>query len=235
MVYTVFMWIILGVLFSFSAFALEPFEQLKGVKILRVLPGNVVVINRGLEDGILRNDHAKLSNEVAGFGSRALCIKVTLDLSYWKLYRIPHSEAFSLDYTYTISGLADREIPRSVAKLRDKVQEVEDIETKKISDPGKDPFLIKKDLPEKLTERDLIKVEGLETNQLFIEKTLNKDLLKRDLSDYQVSLYASPFTRQSINEGESMRYGFRGGNVGRKYRLLAQFEQQKTKLTDSSG
>ncbi|MFP5387524.1 MAG: hypothetical protein ACLGHN_15715, partial [Bacteriovoracia bacterium] len=226
------MWIILGVLFSLSAFALEPFENLKGVKILRVLPGNVVVMNRGLEDGILRNDHAKLSNDTAGYSSRALCLKVTPDLSYWKLYRIPHSEAFSLDYTYTITGLADREIPRSVARLRDEVQKVQDIEAADKPGSGPDPFQIKKDLPEKLTERDLIKAEGPERNQLFIEKTLNKDLLERDLQDYRISLYASPFTRQSINEGESMRYGFRGGNVGRKYRLLTQFEQQRTKLTD---
>ena len=73
---------------------------------------------------------------------------------------------------------------------------------------------------------------GPEKRKLFIEQAINRDQLKRDLQDYRISLYASPFTRQSINEGESLRYGFRGGNFASKYRLLTQFEQQKTKLKD---
>lgn len=224
------MWIILGVLLSFSTFALAPFENLKNVKIVRVLPDNVVVLNRGLEDGILRNDHAKLSNEVAGFTSRAICLKVSGELSYWKIYRVPNSEAFSLDYTYSLIGLADREIPDPQIKIRDKHFAFN--EDTKRQDPGPNPFVVKSDLPEKLTERDLIKAVGPEKRKLFIEQTLNKDQLQRDLKDYKISLYASPFTRQSINEGESLRYGFRGGNVASKYRLLTQFEQQQTKLKD---
>lgn len=99
------MWIILGVLFSISAFALVPFETLKSVKILRVLPDNVVMLNHGLEDGILRNDHVKILSDVAGYTARAICIKVSTEVSYWKLYRIPNSDAFSLDYTYTSEDL----------------------------------------------------------------------------------------------------------------------------------
>ncbi|MCM2351835.1 MAG: hypothetical protein NDI69_17605 [Bacteriovoracaceae bacterium] len=224
------MWIILGVLFSFSVLALEPFERLNNVKILRVLPNNIVMLNRGIEDGILRNDHAKLSSDTAGYGARAICLKVSSDVSYWRLYRVPNSEAFSQDYLYTITGLADREIPVAQAELRNQRHAIE--EEKKKVDPGPDPFAIKTDLPEKLTERDLIKSEGPERRKLFIEQTLNKDLLQRDLEDYRISLYASPFTRQSINEGESLRYGFRGGNIASKYRLLTQFEQQQTKLKD---
>lgn len=225
------MWIILGVLFSLSAFALEPFEALKNVKIMRVLPNNIVMLNRGLEDGILRNDHAKLSSDVAGYSSRAICIKVSGDLSYWKLYRVPNAEAFSLDYTYSIIGLADREIPARISRIRDEVQEFPEIETKK-KDPGPDPFAVQADLPTQLTERDLIQATGPDKRKLFIEQALNRDQLKRDLQDYRISLYASPFMRQSINEGESLRYGFRGGNFASKYRLLTQFEQQKTKLKD---
>ncbi len=223
------MWIILGVLLSFGAMALEPFEKLNNVKILRVLPDNVIVLNRGLEDGILRNDHVKISSDMVGYSARAICLKVNRDLSYWRLYRVPNAEAFSLDYTYSITGMADKEIPAQVAKVRDTRHSFE--EKKKI-DPGPDPFSIKTDLPSKLTERDLIKAEGPERRKLFIEKTLNKDQLQRDLKDYRISVYASPFTRQSINEGESLRYGFRGGNIASKYRLLTQFEQQQTKLKD---
>lgn len=226
------MWIILGVLLSFSALALEPFEKLKNVKILRVLPDNVVMLNRGIEDGVMRNDHAKISNDTEGYSSRAICLKVSSDLSYWRIYRVPNAEAFSLDYIYTLSGMADKEIPFPPAKWRDGEQEIAGLEKKKVRDPGPDPFKVQSDLPERLTERDLIQTVGPERRKLFIEQTLNRDQLQRDLNNYRVSVYASPFTRQSINEGESLRYGFRGGNLASKYRLLTQFEQQQTKLKD---
>lgn len=226
------MWIILGLFFSLSAFALDASDTISGVKILRVLPDNIILLNRGLEDGIQRNDHAKLSNDVAGYSSRAICVRVSGDMSYWKLYRVPNSEAFSMDYTYTITGMADKEIPYPVYRLRDQVQKFNDPALEKKEDAGTDPFTIKPDLPEKLTERDLIQAEGPEQRKLFIEKALKQDQLKRDLTDYRFSVFASPFTKQSINQGESLRYGFRGGNIGSKFRVLTQFEQQQTRLTD---
>lgn len=232
MVYTFLMWIILGALLSFSVLALEPFERITNVKILRVLPDNTLMLNRGLEDGILRNDHIKLSSSTEGFRARAICLRAAPTVSYWRLYRVPHADAFSLDNEYIIIGLADREIPDKMGKLRDSRQEIEGLEDKVVKDPGPNPFTVNRDLPERLTERDLIKATGPDKRKLFIEKTLNQDLLERDLRDYQFSVYASPFTKQSINEGESLVYGFRGGNIGSKYRLLTQFEQQQTKLKD---
>jgi hypothetical protein len=227
------MWIVWGLLFLTSAFCLDSIDRINEVKILRILPDNIVLINRGLEDGIARNDHAKIINEVAGFGARALCLRVAQDISYWKLYRIPSSESFSLDSMYTLVGMDDREIPHSIERLRDKVQKFSDPEEKnKKKASGTDPFLIKSDLPQKLSERDLLEPSRTESKKLFIERVLNKDQLKRDLSDYKFSLYASPFTRQSINQGESLRYGFKGSNISSKYRLLTQFEQQQTKLQD---
>ncbi len=225
------MWIILGVLLSLSAFALEPFETIKDVKIIRVLPDNIVVLNRGLEDGILRNDHIKLSNDLEGYSARAICIKASGDLSYWKIYRVPNSEAFSVDYTYTISSISQSEIPSPQSELRNFEQKVTDIEQKK-EELGPNPFAVKPDLPERLTERDLIKAIGPEKRKLFLEQALNREQIERDLKDYRFSVFASPFTRQSINEGETLRYGFRGGNIASKYRLLTQFEQQQTKLKD---
>jgi hypothetical protein len=227
------MWIILGLFLSTFGFALDSIDRINEVKILRILPDNIVLLNRGLEDGIARNDHAKLTNEVEGYGSRALCLRVAQSISYWKLYRIPNSEAFSKDYVYTLVGMADKEIPYSTEKLRDEVQKFVDPEDKtEKKDLGPDPFLIKSDLPQRITERDLLGPLGPEKRRLFIEKVLDRDRLSQDLSAYRFSLYASPFTRQSINQGESLRYGFRGGNVASKYRLLTQFEQQQTKLQD---
>jgi hypothetical protein len=224
------MWIILGVLLSLSAYALEPSEKVPDAKILKVLPNNILMIDRGLEDGISRNDHIMLTNNLVGFAARAICLRSSFTTSYLKLYRIPEAEAISLDYTYTLVGIDDREIPSRVSKLRDIRQEIEEDTGKR--EVGADPFLVNRDLPERLTERDLLKASGPERKKLFIEEALNQDQLKRDLTDYRLSIFASPFTRQSINEGESLRYGFRGGNIASKYRLLTQFEQQQTKLKD---
>jgi hypothetical protein len=232
MVYNNRMFIIYVIVISFSTFALEAFDKLTDVKLLRVLPENIIVMNRGLEDGIIRNDHVKLSNEITGFSSRAICIKVTSDLSYWKIYRIPKSEAFSLDYTYTMTGIPDREIPQAQAEWRYKEIEIRDTEKKNENLTVQDPFNIRPDLPEKITEKDIITSDLKERKDLFIEKNLDKYQFQRDLNHFHFSLFASPFMKQSINQGESLRYGLKGSNSGTKYRLSTQFEQQQTKLTD---
>lgn len=226
------MWIILALFMSVSAFSIEPFERLKGVKILKVLPRNIILLNRGMEDGLMKNDHIKISNGDEGYASRAICVRASSESSWWKLYRVPNSEAFSLDYSYTITGLADREIPYPEKKIRDMDQEVAENIKKKSTDAGPNPFDIKRDLPERLTERDLIEATGPEQRKLFIEQAINQDQLKRDLTDFKLSLFASPFSRQSINSAESYRYGFKGGNIGSKYRLLTQFEQQQSNIKD---
>ncbi len=223
------MWIISVFFISFSVMALSSFEQLKNVKILKVLPNNIIMVNRGLEDGLLRNDHVKFSHEAEGYSARAICLQAKTETSYWRLYRIPDSSAFSKDLTYTIHGMADREIPYQNAKIRNEAITFSD---DKKPDSGKNPFEVKRDLPQRLTERDLLEAAGPREEKLFIERAILKDQLSQDLSDYRISVYASPFTRQSINDGESLRYGFRGGNYGSRYRLTTQFEQQQTKLTD---
>jgi hypothetical protein len=224
------MWIICWIILSASAWALEPFEHLSKVRILKVLPDNIILVDRGLEDGILRNDHAKFGNETVGFAGRAICLRAQGTTSYWRLYRVPYGEAFSMDMQYSITGMADREIPMPEAKIRDRRQAIPGLEQKR--KVGADPFAVAVDLPERLSERDLLESTGLEQQKLFIERAIDQDRLKRDLSQYRVSVYASPFTRQTINEGESYRYGFRGSNMASRYRLLTQFEQQQTRLMD---
>ena len=224
------MWIISVLFISLSVSALSSFEQLKNVKILKVFPKNIIMVDRGIEDGLLRNDHVKFSHEAEGYSSRAICLQAKATMSYWKLYRVPNGSLFSKDLTYTIAGLADREIPYQNAKIRD--EEISFADEKPVADPGPNPFEVKRDLPQRLTERDLLEAAGPREEKLFIERAIMRDQLEQDLSDYRFSVYASPFTRQSINDGESLRYGFRGGNFGVRYRLITQFEQQQNKLRD---
>ena len=226
------MWTILALVLSFQVFALESFEKLTNVKILRVLPDNVVAVNRGLEDGISRHDHAKFSNEVAGYSSRAICVKTSMNLSYWKLYRIPDSEAFSLDYVYIITGMADKEIPSPLSDLRNEVIHIEDEKKAEKKDKGPDPFLIKSDLPQILTKNDLPEFDQTKKNQSVLQDYFDKDQFNNDLDHFKVSVFASPFVKQTMNESQSLRYGLRGLNAGKKYNLLTELEQQETKLKD---
>lgn len=222
------MWIFLAISLCLPALALEAYEKLSDVRILRTLPGNVIQINRGIEDGISKDDHGKFLGAEGNFGSRGLCLKSSIETSYWKLYRLPYSEVFSKDNAYTLVGIDRYEIPSRISKLRDETYRFE--ETKR--DPGPNPFAVKRDLPERLTQRDLIETVTPEKRKLFIEEAINRGQLERDLRDYHLSFYASPFMRQSINDGESLRFGFRGENVASKYRLITQFEQQQSKLRD---
>ncbi len=230
MVYNETMWIILVLFLSLTANALESFDRLGNIKILKVLPNNVVMLNRGLEDGIRRNDHAKISHELNGYSSRAICLKVSSDLSYWKIYRVPHSEVFSMDNEYVLTGIGDKEIPQRVSSWMEKEGDFKEPDEKSKKELGSDPFKISTDLPEKLTERDLIEPVGLDRRKLYVEQAWNQEQFKKDLSTYNLSLFASPFMRQSINQAESLRYGFKGGNLASKYRLLTQFEQQQTQI-----
>lgn len=222
------MWILFCFILAFPAFALESYDKLSDVRIIRTLPGNVVQINRGLEDGITKDDHGKFLGAEGNFGARALCLKSNIESSYWKLYRLPYSEVFSKDNAYTLVGIDRFEMPDRVARLRDETYKFD--ETKR--DPGPNPFNVKRDLPERLTQRDLIETTTPEKRKLFIEQAINRGQIERDLRDYHLSFYASPFMRQSINEGESLRFGVRGENVASKYRLITQFEQQQSKLRD---
>lgn len=226
------MWIILGFFLTFSALALESFDRLVNVKILKVLPQNVILINRGIEDGISKNDHAKISHELNGYSSRAICLKSSSDLSYWKIYRVPNSEAFSMDNVYVLNGISDKEVPHRVSELLAKEGEFVEPTKETKKEDSIDPFTLKNDLPEKLTERDLIDPVGIDRRKLYVEQAWNQEQFKKDLSNYNVSLYASPFMRQSINQAESLRYGFKSGNLASKYRLLTQFEQQQTQIKD---
>jgi len=221
------MWIFLVFFISLSSYALESFEKIPAVKILKTFPQNIILVNRGIEDGIQKNDHIKLTTEDGGFAARALCLQVRPETSYWKLYRVAQTELISMDETYNIVGMATSEIPESIEKFKDENLKIDD-EKKIANKPSANPFAIKRDLPEQLTERDLIETR----RHNIIEDSLNSDQMARELSSYKLSLYASPFTRQSINSAQNYRYGFKGSNAGSKYRLLTQFERQESSFED---
>lgn len=219
------MWIILAnLLLSLSqALALAPGERVANTQILRLLPDNIIQLNRGFADGLTQKSHVMITHNAEGFISRALCLKASANTSYWRVYRIPNAEALSLDLNYTVVGIDYRQIPSEV-----ETKPIPRLEEKAPKSPAK----IRYDLPERVTENDLIKVMTPQRRKLLIEENLNQDQFKRDLSNYRLSFYASPFAKQSINEAESIRVGVRGENTSKKYKLITQLEHQQSKIKD---
>lgn len=217
--------IFLFFLLSASAFALDPMETLPNIKIIQVLPDNVVMINRGVEDGIYKGDHTRFVN-TDGYAARAICLSSQSEASYWRLYRIVNPETISKDFVYEIIGMNLSEIPENKTAIKDQ----------RFAPPLKEEkekvVIMNNDLPEKLTERDLIEPMGYEKRKNYFQKTIDEKSFKREMRDYKLSLFASPLIKQSINNAESLRFGGRLENNGSRYRFRVQGEQYQNRLQD---
>ncbi|MBC77141.1 MAG: hypothetical protein CME64_14110 [Halobacteriovoraceae bacterium] len=87
-------------------------------QILTYLDKNVLSISRGLEDGIVKGDHMKLTNDY-GFIARGICLKAAMGKSYWKIYRVVRPELVSKDSLYTLHAINQSEIPRDLKKFKE--------------------------------------------------------------------------------------------------------------------
>ncbi len=205
--------------------ALDFSEVLPNIRILQALPQNVVMINRGVEDGIYKGDHARLVN-MDGYAARAVCLSSRSEASYWRLYRIVNPASISKDFVYKIVGMNDSELPDSKTAYKDENFKVP------VKAEKEKPIALNNDLPERLTERDLIDPVGYEKRKTYFNTVVDEKTLARELSDYKFSLFASPVVKQTINNSESIRFGGRLENLGDRYRFKLQAEQSQNRLED---
>ncbi len=210
---------------SNSVMALDFSEVLPNIRILQALPQNVVMINRGVEDGIYKGDHARLVN-MDGYAARAVCLSSRSEASYWRLYRIVNPASISKDFVYKIVGMNDSELPDSKTAYKDENFKVP------VKAEKEKPIALNNDLPERLTERDLIDPVGYEKRKTYFNTVVDEKTLARELSDYKFSLFASPVVKQTINNSESIRFGGRLENLGDRYRFKLQAEQSQNRLED---
>jgi hypothetical protein len=213
------------ILASTTSWALDTSEVLPNIRILQSLPQNVVMINRGIEDGIYKGDHARLVN-MDGYAARAVCLSSRSEASYWRLYRIVTPESISKDFVYKIIGMNDSELPDSKTAFKDEIFKAPEKVVKE------KPIILNNDLPERLTERDLIDPVGYEKRKTYFNSAIDQKTFAREMNDYKFSLFASPVIKQTINNAESMRFGGRLENFGDRYRFKVQAEQYQNKLED---
>mgnify|MGYP000911181905 CR=1 FL=1 len=216
-----------------AARALDINEELSNVRVLTVMPGNIVVLNRGVEDGVTVGNHARLRGS-AGHAARALCVKTGLMTSHWKLYRVVDGEAVSKDISYTLVGMDASEVPRSVDMIRGQdLTEKLPAFNETLLDGA--PAPVKPDMPDDLV-KDAKFRESSKGLALVMRENLDRDRLKTDLSKRRGSLYASPWSMQKgPTNVDSVRFGARLGNVGEKYQFSAGVDHTAFRLSQEKG
>ena len=76
--------------------------QTQEFKVIQTLPNNVLVINKGLSDGLSRSQHIKINNADGVFVARAICVFSKVGQSFWMLYRLQNSQINTqIDYKLT--------------------------------------------------------------------------------------------------------------------------------------
>jgi hypothetical protein len=228
-------WMVLTLLFSQLAWGLHPNEKLSNVRMLAIYPKNIVVLNRGVEDGVSVGNHAKLLTS-EGYAARAICLKTGMLTSHWRIYRIVESEYISKDYTYSLHGIETSEAPEFVNKWQeiDHSKTVPKFDESYLLAPEKAPTVtVKSDLPENLNGYKEKKPKT--TTEVLIEDTFDHEKLKRDFAQINGSIFAAPWSTQEggNNSVENIRYGASISNDGTKYKLDFGFERTSLRASNS--
>lgn len=192
------------------------------VRILSSNPNhNIIVFNRGREDGIRKKDHMKITNEL-GFIARGICIKTGLITSHWKMYRIVHPERFSSNVNYALHSMRLSEIaPQYEKYLNDEKFPMLHNYTDEDARKGvkmQQEVIANLDLPPEvalspLTE-DLPQSVKQKNKEYYLKKSFNKDINTPHIFTFK----ASPIISQTLNRQKDQRYAMNLKNDGRHYR-----------------
>jgi hypothetical protein len=238
------MWkILVLLLISNLSFSLEFNDTIQKISVIKHYKQNVLVLSRGLEDGIDLYDHIKLTNR-NGYIARAICVKTNMLLSYWKVYRVVNPELLSYDDNYTLRSMKQSSLPPHIKRyVRSKKEEGEfklnSKDTEKMitdKDLGKvvrlqQDRIVKFDLANDVLEDKVFKDEESENTE-FVERNFNSSQLSKDLSRFELSLFASPVSWQSQDNQKNVHYGFYAKNNGKKYDFSFLYEKNESKVID---
>ena len=225
---------LITVLFSSTIFAIESSDILK-VSIIKHYDKNVLVLNRGLEDGIYKADHIKLTNR-EGYIARAICIKASMLISHWKVYRVVRPELMSYDSVYTLTSMNQSGIPKELqafqkALFNDDYNDISDKDVNKVIDLQQER-IVKFDLPNDMSNDPMVRNSSLSESEVFLNKNFNAKKLQNDFSNYNFSVYTSPISWQSQNSQKSINYGFSLSNIGQKYESNFTLNKRESKIVD---
>lgn len=218
---------------SLNCFALESSDSMK-TQIVKVYDKNILVLNRGSEDGVFKTDHIMLTSP-KGFIARGICIKHTMMTSHWKIYRATRPELVSKDTIYKMKSINQSKIPKIYQDFVtvDFSQYMNDI-----ADHNMDKIislqqkrLIKFDLPKYIKE-NAVKEKKSQKLDKFLTKNFDAKMLQEDMDQLYLNVHASPVSWQSRGNQVQTDYGMNLYNRGNKYGFALNANLTQAKYTD---
>lgn len=217
------------------AFALTSTDRFD-VQILKVYDRNILVLNRGLEDGIIRNDHIKLTNS-EGFLARGICIKEGLLSSHWKIYRVIRPELLSKDTVFYLNSINQSELPEDIEEQYASVNFENNFEDWNEKDLQRQLKLqqqrfAKYDFPNSTDGTDIYPENKESYTERLIAKNFNKRKFMKDMKPLMFTVFASPYSSTSLNEQQTANYGLGIHNKGEKYDIIFNYADDYMKIAD---
>ncbi len=220
--------------FLSNALALESSDSLR-LKILKSYNKNILVLSRGLEDGIIVKDHIKITSE-DGFIARGICLKATLLTSHWKIYRVVRPQLVSKDSIYTAYSINQSEIPSDIAALRpvDFTPYLKDYSDEDVLKglEMQQERIAKYDLPTSVKETKNFQYNSKSGVQKLIDNTFQDRKIRRDLSKNYLNIFASPYSVQTRFDQKEVHYGAKLYNKGEKYRYELNALEAQRRIID---
>lgn len=212
------------------AFALESSDEFS-TRILKAYNKNVLVLSRGLEDGIYKKDHIKLTSD-DGFMARAICIKVGMETSHWKVYRVTRPELISKDRIYTLISINQSKLPSNIARIS-KINFDKYFNKYGDNNLGRQvefqqERIAQFDLPNTIQSTADFNKKNKTVLDNFIENNFEKTQVTEDLKDIVVSIYADPIKDETRYEKSQAKFGAQIKNLGKKHRFEINFDEDQT-------
>ena len=108
--------VLFTVFITFNAFSLEIDERLT-LRIVKVSESRkTMLINRGIEDGLIKGDHAKFFLTI-GVVARAVVVKVSPTRSVWSVYRLVNADFIKNDQVMKLKVTAPVKITKDDSKM----------------------------------------------------------------------------------------------------------------------
>lgn len=206
------------------------------VQIIKVYDKNVLVLNRGLEDGIVKNDHIKLTTP-DGFIARGVCIKEGMMSSHWKIYRVVRPELVSKDTIYHLNSMNQSEIPEDIQELYTNVdfsREYKDWDEKDLNEQLRlqQKRFAEYDFPKSTEGVDLYPENHMSKAEYLLHRHFNRKKFMKDLKTLNFNVFASPYSTNTLENQKSANYGFNAKNEGEKYDITANYLDEYQKIAD---
>jgi len=225
-------------LFSRTSFALVE-NDLMDAKLLKIQEENVVVFNRGVEDGIEVADHVQLTN-TRGFVARGICLKVGMMTSYWKIYRVVNPDKVSKDDSFKIRGINESEVEEKYSEFKEEnfSEEYSDFSEAELIAWGRKRSSEKAeyDLPQDLKDDPAL----TEKKESLIDRNFDAKRFAEDMKYWSISFGVNPFQYQykrNISSSKNMTTSVSLDNQGKKYtvNLSATQNTVSTELENIAG